>query len=266
MNTIFCRLALSLLALCFLTTSCNLEKQDPQPTSRPILLLKVATSNGDSRDFTYTPDGWLTKVTGTGFLALNENEQSSSKIIFDSWGRIGYVLTDGPDLDTENVYHYTSDNLLYKLEELIDKKVESYHTFEYDANKKLAVRYSYFKPLDTDIPLQTLKRTYTYENGNVSEVKHYHKTSPTGAWELVQTSKYEGYDTSKAVNHLTDYLFTPGIVLHHNNPAKVTNTLASGEVRVTTYTYQYNEQNLPVKKTTTPQTGTSYTTEFTYRY
>ncbi|WP_207433483.1 hypothetical protein [Sabulibacter ruber] len=265
MKTFLSKLAFAL-ATTLLLAGCSLD--DPQPNSgpSPVLLKKVTTSQGDQREFLYTAGGWLTGIVGHGFLALNENEDSESDVIYDNWGRIAYVLTEGPDIDTENAYYYTSDNKLYKIDELINDQLESYHTFEYGNNGKLAVRTSFYKTATTDAPSAANKLSYTYDtNGNVSEETLHHRAAPAQPWQLVHTRKYENYDAKIAVEHLTDFLFTPSIILHKNNPGKVTTTLASGEQRVTTFTYQYNEQNLPVKKTTTPSTGNAFDTMYTYQ-
>ncbi|WP_205503608.1 hypothetical protein [Rufibacter psychrotolerans] len=265
MKTYLRTLAFAFVAMLFLT-GCSLDNPQPTTNYNPILLKKVTTTQGDQREFLYSPTGWLTGIVGHGFLALNENEDSESEVIYDNWGRISYVLTEGPDLNTENAYFYTADNKLYKIDELINDQLESYHTFEYNTAGKLATRYSYFKTPASDEPTAANKSTFTYDaNGNLSEHAMYHRAANGQAWELAQTMKYEGYDGKISVDHLTGFLFTPSIVLHKNNPGKVTITLASGEQRVTTFTYQYNEQNLPVKKTTTPSTGNAFDTVYTYQ-
>ncbi|RNI23584.1 hypothetical protein [Rufibacter latericius] len=246
-------------------TGCDLEDPEPSTNATPIFLKKISTSQGDSREFQYSATGWLTRVVGAGQLALNENPQSTSEVVYDNVGRISYLLTDGPILDTENAYYYTANNQLYKLDELINDKVESYHTFEYDVAGRLATRFSFYKDAGSTVPRETNKVTYTYDaTGNVNEMAMYRKATATSAWELVQTSKYENYDTKKGVQHLGDFLFTPTIVLFRNNPGKVTTTLANGEQRVTNFTYEYNAQNLPVKKTTSPVSGPPFQTEYTY--
>ncbi|ALI99136.1 hypothetical protein [Rufibacter tibetensis] len=260
-----CCITLTVFFAALFLAGCDLEDPEPNIHQPRVLLKKIATTQGDSREFQYAASGWLARVVGKGQLALNENEQTTSEIIYDNMGRVAYVLTDGPTLDTENAYYYTADNKLYKLDELINGKVESYHTFEYDTQKRLTARYSHYKDVTINTPREANKVTYTYDaKGNVGEVKMYHKPTATSDWQLVQTSTYENYDTKKSVQHLSDFLFTPRIILHGNNPGKVTTTLASGEQRVTTFTYEYNEQNLPVKKTTTPSNGTAFQTEYTY--
>ncbi|WP_192822695.1 hypothetical protein [Rufibacter sp. LB8] len=251
-----------------LLTGC-LQDPDPQP-QKPgaILLQKATTSSGDSREFVYNNQGWLTQIKGTGYLALNENQQSTSTPIFDNWGRLAYLQTDGPDLDTENAYFYTADNKLYRLDELINDQLQSYHTFAYDAQKRLATRISFYPgPAANPALRETNKYTYTYNpEGNVTEIKVYQKPDATQDWQLTQTRTYENYDTKVSVAHLTDFLFTPTITLHKNNPGKVTTTNVGGSVHTATYTYDYNAQNLPVKKTTSPSTGTAFTTEYTYLF
>ncbi|WP_210489647.1 hypothetical protein [Rufibacter aurantiacus] len=262
---------LSKLTLVFFTTlflaGCDLEDPEPSTQSSPVFLTKINTSQGDSREFQYSASGWLTRVVGKGSLALNENAQSTSEVVYDNLGRFAYVLTDGPTVDTENAYYYTSENQLYKLDELIDDKLQSYHTFEYNVNGRLTARYDFYKDVTTaTTPRETNKVTYTYDaNGNVSEIALYTRPTTGAAWELVQKSKYENYDTKKGVQHLADALFTPNILLFRNNPGKVTTTLASGEVRVATFTYEYNAQNLPVRKTTSPENGTPFVTDYTYQ-
>ncbi|MBC3540700.1 hypothetical protein ACFSC6_12490 [Rufibacter sediminis] len=248
-----------------LLSGCDLEDPEPSATSSPIFLAKIATNQGDSREFQYSASGWLTKMVGMGSLAFNENEQSTSEVVYDNMGRIAYLRTDGPLLDTENAYFYTASNQLYRLDELINAKVESYHTFEYDLNGRLITRYSFYKDPDATVPRETNKVTYTYDtNSNLTELTMYRRPTAGAAWEQVQKSKYEGYDTKKAVQHLAEFLFTPNIILYRNNPGKVTTTLASGEQRVTTFTYEYNAHNLPVKKITTPANGTAFETVYTY--
>lgn len=271
MKTYFNKLVIAISAT-FLLAGCNTEDPQPSNQSRYAFLKKVTTSTGDSREFTYTPQGIMEGVKGTGGLALNENATSESKIFYDNRGRIAYVLTDGPNIDTENVYHYTAEGIFYKLEELINNKVESYHTFEYeDVNgaKRLKTQYAFYKDISFANALrETNKNTYTYDvNGNVSEVTLYRKPTATADWQLVHTIKYENYDNKIGVQHLTTgYLFTPNIRLQKNNPGKVTITLASGDQRITTHTYQYNEQNLPVKQFSTPSNASPFEREYTYHF
>ncbi|KAA3440587.1 hypothetical protein [Rufibacter hautae] len=265
MKNYLSKLPLVLFTTLFLA-SCDLEDPEPSTDLTAIYLTKISTSQGDSREFQYSASGWLTRLVGKGSLALNESAPSTSEVIYDNLGRFAYVLTDGPTIDTENAYFYTSENQLYKLDELINDKVESYHTFEYSVNGRLATRYDFYKDAATATPRETNKVTYTYDaNGNVSEIALYRRPTTGAAWQLVQTSKYENYDTKKGVQHLADSLFTPNILLFRNNPGKVTTTLANGEQRVTTFTYEYNAQNLPVRKTTTPANGTPFQTDYTYQ-
>ncbi|MFB9863143.1 hypothetical protein [Rufibacter immobilis] len=269
MKTYLNRFVLAVAAT-FMLAGCELDDPEPMPSSSPAFLLKVSTTTGDSREFGYDSRGWLVRLDGKGALALNEKQESKSEVIYDGWGRISYVVTDGPTEDIENVYSYTSDNKLYKLEELINKKVESYHTFEYDGtgeNARLKTRSSFYKDAPTDAaPRETSKSTFTYDaSGNLSEVTQSQKTSATADWQVTQRIKYENYDGKVAVQHLTEgFLFTPGIRLHQSNPGKVTIILANGEQRVTTHTYQYNERGLPVKRTSTPDTGAPFETVYTY--
>lgn len=267
MKLLFSKLSLALATLLALA-GCDLNDPKPQPTGGYVFLTKVATTQGDSREFVYSPQGYLTRLIGNGMLALNENQTSTSTVTLDQLGRIATVMTDGPNLDTKNVYYYTSDHRLYKLEELIDNQLQSYHTFEYNSSKRLTVRYSFYPSTSGSSGLrETNKSTFTYDaSGNLLLHTMYHKPTATSDWQLTQTMKYENYDTMIGVHHLASgFLFTPSIVLHQNNPGKVTTTLASGEQRVSTFTYQYNTQKLPVKKVTTPSTGNAFETVYTYQ-
>ncbi|MFC6996481.1 hypothetical protein [Rufibacter roseus] len=252
-----------------LFAGCNLDDPQPSPTGGYVLLSRVATTQGDSREFIYSAEGWLTRLVGNGYLALNENQTSTSNVTFDNLGRIATILTDGPELDTKNVYYYTTDHKLQKLEELIDNQVQSYHTFAYDAQKRLTTRISFYPDASSNSNTlrETNKSTFTYHtDGNLHVHTMYHKPSTSADWQLTQTMTYENYDTMIGVQHLTSgFLFTPSIILQKNNPGKVTTVLASGEQRVSNFTYQYNAQKLPVKKTTTPSTGNAFETVYTYQ-
>ncbi|QHL88010.1 hypothetical protein GU926_11450 [Nibribacter ruber] len=263
-------LTFGLLAPLFLT-SCDLEDPAPaNPSAGPVYLTRAASSAGDERQFVYNGQGWLTQIKGKGSYALNDAQESTSNILFDNWSRLAYVLTKGTAQDAENVYHYTSDNLVYKIEELVDGRVESYHTFEYDAKKLLKTRYDFSKNADSDseTPLATHKEVYTYEtgSGNVILVESFQKAGSALDWQLVQMQKYTDYDAKIGVQHMLGFLFTPTIVLHRNNPGKVTTTLANGEQHVTTFTYEYNDRNLPTKRITTSEQGSPVETTFTYQF
>jgi hypothetical protein len=268
MTSILRFLAMALLVPVLLT-GCDLEEPTPvDPSQSPVYLTKVSTSQGDERQFVYNGQGWLTQIIGKGSFSLNGSQTSTSNVLFDNWRRIAYVITDESGKDAENVYHYTSEHMLYKLEELVDGTVERYHTFEYDANRLLNTRYSFSKDATvTDAPRATNKLVYTYDaSGNVTEIASYHKPNLTSDWQLTQTQKFTDYDSKTGVQHMTDSLFTPTIVLQRNNPGKITTLLASGEQRVTVYTYLYNERNLPVKRTTSPSQGEIEETTFTYQF
>ncbi|GAA4310022.1 hypothetical protein [Nibribacter koreensis] len=263
------RLFTTVFFLAFSLASCDLEEPTPvDPAQGPVYLTQISTLQGDERQFVYNGQGWLTKITGKGAYALNGNTTSSSDVLFDTWRRLAYIVTQGSGTNTENVYHYTSENLLYKVEELINGQVERYHTFEYDGNRQLKTRYGFYKEgPDAETPRATRKQTYTYAaTGNVTEIVYYQKVNPASEWTLAQTQKYTDYDGKTGVQHMTGLLFTPTIVLHRNNPGKVTTTLATGEQHVTVFAYQYNERNLPVKRTATSDQGEVLETTFTYQF
>ncbi|WP_066830443.1 hypothetical protein [Rufibacter ruber] len=258
-----------LILIAFLVVGCGIE--EPEPSNTPLVrLAKVTTSQGALREFTYGPSGELTRIKGTGELALHSLTASDSEVLYGANGRIGLIKNTGGQVTKESAYTYNGLGQLTKLEEKINGQVESYYTFEYDNAGRLAVRYSYFK--DTNASSEELvathKHSYVYNaRGNVSDITVFQRSAPTAGWTASYTVKYENYDDSPCVQHLAGTPFTPGIVLQWNNPGKVTTTFQEdGRQLAATYTYEYDSQKLPVKKTTTPTTGDAVVTMYSYSY
>ncbi|MEJ8758165.1 hypothetical protein WG947_14220 [Pontibacter sp. H259] len=238
-------------------TACGDKDDDAQPNvGQTACKLTEVEDDDDVTVAEYNANGYITNMTSTELDGEEENVyltaftyDNTNKLIKEEYFWNG-------EADGYTTYEY-ANNMISKAKSYYDGELQYTATLAYDANKRLT---SVTEVENGSTEQYSLHFTYN-SAGNVSQ------TDTKYMGETFMTTKYENYD-----NKLTPLAAVKGMVdvysgTGRNNPGKETTTYywsEEPETYVTTYTYQYNSNNLPTKTTETTEDGTSVS-NFTYQ-
>lgn len=250
---------LSLFAVAALTfTACGDKDDDAQPnvTLTPCKVTSATDNEGSTTEINYNAAGYVTSITQIEIDGEEEYEYTTN-YTYDSGNKlVKEEFTEGGVVYGYITYEY-ANGMVSKTKEYYDGELQYSASFTYDGSKRLT------KITEVTAEEEEYTMTFTYNStGNVtqSEVSYMGQA-------FIRT-KYENYD-----NKLTPFAAVKGpLNLYEgsgkNNPGKVTTTYLWGEepeVYTSTYTYVYNDKNLPTKITETDDDGMEYITNFTYQ-
>lgn len=219
------------------------------------------------RELIFDTNDRLSAVRMISFFPDDDPRESIIKFYYDTGERI-----DSSSAPGHNIKYTYEAELLTRSDEYIDELHAHYHTFEYDARKRISqtLSWQYFVDQSEWVPRQ--KSTYSYDsNDNLIENTLYYYNSGTANFELLARFLYSDYDNAESFDrHFSIAPFNPMFKIRRNNPGKMEVQNRHGNTTaVEVYSYAYHNSGLPERCTTSVtfpfngETG-SYETKFIY--
>jgi YD repeat-containing protein len=245
------------LLLISLLFSCNTDDTPPPAEATP-KVTKIIWSEKDFRQYTYLPDGKLSKYLSQ-WVYIDDNSGTTRQVTAD-FSYTSSSLLDKVVFDSGffNKYYYEG-SIPKKMEEYDNKnRLRLSHTYTFGAGGKLKESLSQVHDL-VEGEANQIKQTYTYDNlGNLTEHKIYNKLQEQTEFSLSSITRYEEYDNKKSVDNLTyEFPYLPEIRFYTNNPGRRTIFGPNGSTVINAflYTYAYNDKGYPVQKSVLLQTS-----------